>query len=266
MYMKIEINIPDEFVEHFKHDKFADTLQRLKSDAHLIAGNYEKETAEMLIKAFTESQPVYEKSDLGADNIKNHIQSEILKFEQERKDCKTFMEIFKIDCKINGYKEIESKLSELQGEKGQNNGKRIETIDFSRENCCDEIMFGDAINFSHSNIMCEKYEYVNVMLNPTYNLVEQLCDRTPIYSEKEMSFEEIMNNTDITFDIYASFYENGMITLELSTSDYDNYMISLSKKERDSLSEMANEYCIHNVGKTIQQALYVESEIVSSDL
>ena len=50
--MKIEIDIPKEFEEHFKQDRFEDTLRRLRADAHLIAGNYEKETVIMLIKAF----------------------------------------------------------------------------------------------------------------------------------------------------------------------------------------------------------------------
>lgn len=57
--MRIEIEIPKEFEEHFKQDKFEDTLHRLSADAHLIAGNYEKETAIMLIKAFADSQPAY---------------------------------------------------------------------------------------------------------------------------------------------------------------------------------------------------------------
>ena len=50
--MKIEIEIPKEFEEHFNQDRFEDTLHRLNADAHLIAGNYEQETAIMLIKAF----------------------------------------------------------------------------------------------------------------------------------------------------------------------------------------------------------------------
>ena len=58
--MKIEIEIPKEFEEHFKKDKFEDSLHRLCADAHLIAGNYEQETAIMLIKAFKESKPAYD--------------------------------------------------------------------------------------------------------------------------------------------------------------------------------------------------------------
>jgi hypothetical protein len=50
--MQITIDIPEEFVSEYKDDKFGNSLQRLKSDAHLLAGNYEKEVVDMLIKAF----------------------------------------------------------------------------------------------------------------------------------------------------------------------------------------------------------------------
>ena len=50
--MKIIIDIPKEFIWHFETDRFADSLKRLKSDAHLLAGNYEKELMDMLIEAF----------------------------------------------------------------------------------------------------------------------------------------------------------------------------------------------------------------------
>jgi hypothetical protein len=58
--MRIEIEIPKEFEGHFEQDRFEDSLHRLCADAHLIAGNYEKETAIMLIKAFKESKPAYD--------------------------------------------------------------------------------------------------------------------------------------------------------------------------------------------------------------
>lgn len=56
--MRIIIDIPKEFEEHFKQDRFKDALNRLSIDAHLLAGNYEQETATMLIKAFDESIPM----------------------------------------------------------------------------------------------------------------------------------------------------------------------------------------------------------------
>lgn len=54
--MKIIIDIPKEFVCHFETDRFMDSLKRLKSDAHLLAGNYEKELMDMLIEAFKNSR------------------------------------------------------------------------------------------------------------------------------------------------------------------------------------------------------------------
>lgn len=56
--MKIEIEIPEEFEEHFYKDKFSESFGRIiadiESDAErtLLAGNYEKEVVEMLKKAF----------------------------------------------------------------------------------------------------------------------------------------------------------------------------------------------------------------------
>ena len=50
--MQVVIDIPSAFIDHFHNDRFYDALMRLSSDAHLMAGRYEKETAEMLIKAF----------------------------------------------------------------------------------------------------------------------------------------------------------------------------------------------------------------------
>ena len=50
--MKITIEIPEEFEADWNYDRFEETLLRLRHDAHLIAGRYEKETAEMLIDAF----------------------------------------------------------------------------------------------------------------------------------------------------------------------------------------------------------------------
>ena len=58
--MRIEIEIPKEFEEHFNHDRFEDSLNRLYADVHLLAGKYERELAEMLIKAFKESKPAYD--------------------------------------------------------------------------------------------------------------------------------------------------------------------------------------------------------------
>ena len=45
--MKIVIEIPKEFEDHFKSDCFRDYLIRVITDAHCLAGNYEKEGAAM---------------------------------------------------------------------------------------------------------------------------------------------------------------------------------------------------------------------------
>ena len=62
--MRIEIEIPKEFEEHFKQDKFKDRLERIMADIkhslengdYLCAGRYEYETIEMLKKAFEDSK------------------------------------------------------------------------------------------------------------------------------------------------------------------------------------------------------------------
>ena len=65
--MKIEIDIPKEFEEHFKQDKFKDSFERIMADIKhslengdcLCAGRYEYETIEMLQKAFEDSKSAY---------------------------------------------------------------------------------------------------------------------------------------------------------------------------------------------------------------
>ena len=69
--MRIEIEIPKEFEEHFKQDKFKDSLKRIMVDIEhfqhsskngywLCAGRYEYETIEMLQKAFEDSKSAYD--------------------------------------------------------------------------------------------------------------------------------------------------------------------------------------------------------------
>lgn len=56
--LKVTIEIPSAFAEEFKDNRFENTLRRLSADAKSIAGNYEKETANMLIKAFSRATVV----------------------------------------------------------------------------------------------------------------------------------------------------------------------------------------------------------------
>ena len=65
--MRIEIEIPKEFEEHFRQDKFKDSLERIMADIKhslenrdfLYAGRYEYETIEMLERAFENSRQSY---------------------------------------------------------------------------------------------------------------------------------------------------------------------------------------------------------------
>ena len=54
--MKVEIDIPGEFEDHFRRDRFEDSLRRLHADAGVLAGRYEKEIASMLIRAFRQAR------------------------------------------------------------------------------------------------------------------------------------------------------------------------------------------------------------------
>lgn len=75
--MRIEIEIPKEFEEHFKQDKFADSLERILADIEhslsnrdcLCAGRYELETIEMLEKAFQKSKPAYDVDKSDKDDL-----------------------------------------------------------------------------------------------------------------------------------------------------------------------------------------------------
>ena len=66
--MRIEIEIPKEFEEHFKQNKFKDSFGRimeeigrnLRSRYCSYAGRYEYETIEMLQKAFENSRKAYD--------------------------------------------------------------------------------------------------------------------------------------------------------------------------------------------------------------
>ena len=80
--MRIEIEIPKEFEEHFRQDKFKDNLERIMADIEhslkngdfLCAGRYEHETIEMLEKAFENSRQAY-----SVDKVVEELESELEK-------------------------------------------------------------------------------------------------------------------------------------------------------------------------------------------
>ena len=59
--MKIIINIPNKFTGDYIADKFKDFFSRVVEDIDCkgLCGNYEKEIAEMFIKAFKDSEYEY---------------------------------------------------------------------------------------------------------------------------------------------------------------------------------------------------------------
>ena len=59
--MKIIIDIPNEFTGDYIADKFKDFFSRVIADIDCkgLCGNYERETAEMFIKAFENSEYEY---------------------------------------------------------------------------------------------------------------------------------------------------------------------------------------------------------------
>ena len=62
--MKLLIDIPKEFEQHFQADRSNDSLHRLSADAHLLAGIYEQETVLMLSEAFKNAIQIPPHGDL----------------------------------------------------------------------------------------------------------------------------------------------------------------------------------------------------------
>lgn len=91
--MQIVIDIPSPFIDHFHNDRFYDALMRLSSDAHLLAGQYEQETAAMLIKAFENAVEIPEHgrlvdADAFSDEMKER-QDAAMEWKEEAKDSET---------------------------------------------------------------------------------------------------------------------------------------------------------------------------------
>ena len=69
--MKILIDIPEEFEVDYNTDRFADFFQRCLADMGTCCGNYEQETAEMMIGAFEKSR-IYD-----PDKVVEQLEEEI---------------------------------------------------------------------------------------------------------------------------------------------------------------------------------------------
>ena len=70
--MRLEIEVPKEFESDYTGDKFKDFFSRVLCDIEngVLCGKYEKETVEMLIKAFDESKIAYDTEKVVADILK----------------------------------------------------------------------------------------------------------------------------------------------------------------------------------------------------
>ena len=55
--MRVLIDIPAEFELDYRTDRFRDFFERAVADMDVMCGKYERETAEMLSKAFEGSRP-----------------------------------------------------------------------------------------------------------------------------------------------------------------------------------------------------------------
>ena len=55
--MKVLIDIPEEFEIDYRTDCFREFFERAKAGANIMMGTYERETADVLAKAFEESRP-----------------------------------------------------------------------------------------------------------------------------------------------------------------------------------------------------------------
>ena len=91
--MKIIIDIPNEFTGDYIADKFKDFFSRVIADIDCkgLCGNYEKEIAEMFIKAFENSEDEY------GNGYKLLNKEEVLFKAQHENKLKTILQKYNID-------------------------------------------------------------------------------------------------------------------------------------------------------------------------
>jgi hypothetical protein len=94
--MKLIIDIPKEFETDYNGDKFKDFFSRVLCDIEkgTLCGHYEKETAEMFLKAFDESVPmanIVEKLEERTEFLKDCTKYGNESAEQQEKSYSTMM-------------------------------------------------------------------------------------------------------------------------------------------------------------------------------
>lgn len=122
----------------------------------------------------------------------------------------------------------------------------------------DEAMIGKEVDLSNAidmrNEIIAYDEKINVLLFLTDDEYETLTYRTNLLNDVEMTFEELINNTDITLNAYIDVSKDGSISAtivrESDEMEYKDYALPLSENEKKVLvtsleKELAKE------GKTI---------------
>lgn len=96
--MKLMIDIPKEFTGDYITDKFKDFFSRVIADIDCkgLCGNYEKEIAEMFIKAFEDSEYEYNNNiyNKALDDLKNELKENYIYYDVdcilEDTDCYSY--------------------------------------------------------------------------------------------------------------------------------------------------------------------------------
>lgn len=92
--MKVIIDIPNDFTGDYIVDKFKDFFSRVITDIDCkgLCGNYEKEIAEMFIKAFEESEDEYNNNNIYNKVIYNKALDDL------RNELKDNYTEYTVDC------------------------------------------------------------------------------------------------------------------------------------------------------------------------
>lgn len=69
----VTIKIPHQFVGELYRDRFRETFERVKADFDFWAGNYERETIDMLIEAFKNAEVTYVGSKEAASESSSRV-------------------------------------------------------------------------------------------------------------------------------------------------------------------------------------------------